>query len=177
MTDTAANLCGNAIKSMNLLHRVLGAWLLLSVFTAFLPSAPASAQLRLPFTEVSVPVDSARWACTVVIFSGGIACCAILSHLRRLCEMLAQSEHLVVVLTYPSIATLGTPGLRATLGYGFAFVQYSVGYQLFAPMPEFLGGAPDIGLAFLYASSMFWFAWELRDWQNRRTNAKETDDA
>lgn len=176
MTNSTNSICGNAIKSMDLLHRVLGVWLLLSIFTAFLPSPPASTQLKLPFTEVSIPVNSARWACTIIIFLGGIACCTVLSHLRRLCDMLAESEQLSVVLTYPSVATLGTPGLRAVLGYGFAFVQYSVGYQMFAPMPPLFGGTPSTGLAFLYASSMFWFAWGLRDWQ-RQPKAKRLNNA
>lgn len=150
---------------MDLLHRVLFAWLALAIVVAYLPSAATSAQLKLPFTDVSVPVNSARWSCAIVIFFVGVAGCALLKSLRELCSRLADTPHLQVVLTYPSIATLGTARQRVLLGYGLAFVQYSAGYALWSPMPKVLGGAPDIGLAFLFAAPMFWFAWDLRDWQ------------
>lgn len=165
MTDVGSALCANAIKCMELLHRIVLAWLVVSVAAAFLPSTAFSAQLKLPYTEVNVPINLARWACAVLIFFAGVAGYTILKQLRELCITLAPTEHLSVVLTYPSIATLGTPWLRVLLGYGLAFVQYSVGFGLWSPMPPLIGGAPDVGLAFLYAAPMFWFAWELRDWQ------------
>lgn len=167
VTDVHSALCGNAIKCMELLHRIVVAWLVLCIVVTFLPPAAATAQLKLPFTDVTVPIDSAQWACGIVIFLSGFVGCAVLSQLQRLCVRLASTEHLEVVLSYPSIATLGTPRLRSLFGYGLAFVQYSVGYGLWSPMPRYLGGAPDIGLAFLYATPMFFFAWELRDWQKR----------
>jgi hypothetical protein len=165
MTDISSALCTNAIKCMELLHRLVLAWLALAIVTAYLPSAAASAQVKLPFTDVDMPVNSARWACAVVIFFAGVTGCALLQSLRELCRRLAETPHLQVVLTYPSIATLGTARQRVLLGYGLAFVQYSAGHALWSPMPQVFGGAPDIGLAFLFATPMFWFAWELRDWQ------------
>jgi hypothetical protein len=179
MSDVQSALCGNAVKCMELLHRIVFVWLLLCITVAFLPSAAASAQLKLPYTDVVIPVNSARWACGIVIFFSGVVGYTVLRQLRQLCAKLATTEHLVVVLSYPSIATLGTPWLRSMCGYGLAFVQYSVGYGLWAmgyglwamgsglwsPMPSYLGGAADAGLAFLYAGPMFLFAWELRDWQ------------
>ena len=167
MTDVNTSLAGNAIKCMDLMHRILSAWLVLSLIAAFLPSSADDAQLRLPFTEITVPINSARWACAVVIFFAGFIVCAILKQLRELCVFLEQSEYLQVVLSYPALATLGAPWQRAFVGYGLAFIQYSVGYQLFSPMPPMFGSAPDIGLAFLYSGPMFLVAWELRDWQRR----------
>jgi hypothetical protein len=160
MTDISSNLCTNAVKCMELLHRLLFAWLVLAIVTAYLPDAAASAQVKLPFTDVNIPVSSARWACAVVIFFVGVAGCAILRSLRDLCSRLAETPYLQVVLTYPSLATLGTRGQRVLLGYGLAFVQYSSGYALWSPMPRAFGGAPDIGLAFLFATPMLLFAWE-----------------
>ena len=165
MTNVGSALCANAIKCMELLHRIVFAWLIVSVAVAFLPSTASTAQLKLPYTDVNVPINSARWACAVVIFFTGVAGYTILKQLRELCITLASTEHLTVVLSYPSIATLGTPWLRVLLGYGFAFIQYSVGFGLWSPMPPLFGGSPDVGLAFIYAAPMFWFAWELRDWQ------------
>lgn len=165
MTDISSALCTNAIKCMELLHRLVFAWLALAIVTAYLPSAASSAQVKLPFTDVNIPVNSARWACAVVIFFVGVAGCALLKSLQDLCLRLAETSHLQVVLTYPSLATLGTGRQRVLLGYGLAFVQFSAGYALWSPMPKAFGGAPDIGLAFLFAAPMFWFAWELRDWQ------------
>ena len=165
MSDVTSALCGNAIKCMDLLHRIVFAWLLLCIAVAFLPSAAASAQLKLPYTDVAIPINSARWACGIAIFFAGVVGYTVLVQLRQLCVRLATTEYLVVVLSYPSIATLGTPWLRSVCGYSLAFVQYSVGYGFLSPMTSYWGGAPDAGLAFLYAGPMFFFAWELRDWQ------------
>ena len=169
MIEVQSSLCGNAIRCMDLLHRLVAAWLVLSIVAAFLPATASSAQLKLPYTDVNIPVNSARWTCAVVIFFTGIVGCTILKQLRGLCLSLAQSDHLAVVLTYPSMATLGTPRQRMLFGYALAFVQYSVGYELWSPMPRLFGGAPDIALAFLYAGPMFWLAWDLRDWQKSVT--------
>lgn len=148
---------------MELLHRLLGIWAVMCLATAYLPSVD-STPLKLPFVDINVPVDSARWTCAVVIFIFGVIGCATLKHLRGLCQRLEGTDHLIVVLTYPSIATLGSPWQRQLLGYSFAFAQYWVGVALWSPMPEMFGGQPDFGLAFAYAGSMFWFAWDLRDW-------------
>lgn len=169
MTDVNTSLCENAIRCMNLLHRLLGVWLFLCLIAAYLPTASTGAQLQLPFTEVNVPVDSARWTCAVAIFVAGIVGCVMLRQVRGLCAYLSRTEHVAVVLTYPSIATLGTPGQRMFFGQALAGIQYFVGIQLWSPMPRMFGGAPDIGLAFLYAAPMFWFAWDLRDWQKGLT--------
>ncbi|MGU5738815.1 hypothetical protein [Aeromonas caviae] len=163
MNDINSALCGNAVKCMELLHRLLFAWALLCIAAAYLPSVE-NTSLQLPFVDVNVPVDSARWTCAVAIFIMGVVGCATLQQLHGLCKHLEDSDHLIVILTHPSIATLGTPWQRQLLGYSFAFVQYSVGIALWSPMPEMFGGRPDFGLAFLYSSSMFFFAWTLRDW-------------
>jgi hypothetical protein len=165
MQELHTALSENAIRCMELLHRVLGVWLLLCLVAAYVPSVSGNAELKLPFADVKVPVNSAKWTLAFTIFFVGIAASAILRRLRHICLALGDSERLAVVLTYPSVATLGTRRLRALFGYGLAFVQYAVGYELVAPMPQFLGGSPDIGLSFIYAGSAFFFTWELQDWQ------------
>lgn len=165
MSVTVAPLAENAFKSFDMLHRILGVWLILCIVAAFLPATPQSAQLKLPFTEINIPSDSARWACMVVIFLSGVACCAVLRHIREICVQLSSTEYLAVVISYPSIATIGTPFFRMFSGYALTTVQYFVGYQFFAPMPHFLPGSQSSGLAFLYACSMLWFTYDLRDWQ------------
>ncbi|MGL6613591.1 hypothetical protein ACSZN8_06830 [Aeromonas caviae] len=176
MNEINNALCGNAIKCMELLHRLLGMWALLCLATAYLPTVE-NTLLKLPFVDVDVPVDSARWTCAVVIFIVGIVGCATLKKLQELSKHLEGTDSLIVVLTHPSIATLGAPWQRLLLGYGLAFVQYSVGVALWSPMPEMFGGRPDFGLAFLYSSSMFFFAWTLRDWnKNLKVNLPPNND-
>jgi len=170
MTNVSSALCSNAIRCMELLHRIVIAWLLLCIAAAFMPTAAAGVQLKLPYTDVTIPINSARWACGIVIFLSGIVGYTVLVQLKHLCIKLATTEHLEVALSYPSIATLGTPRLRSVCGYGLAFVQYSVGYGFWSPMPSYLGGSPNIGLAFLYSVPMFVFAWELSDWQKGITS-------
>ncbi|GDY37184.1 hypothetical protein ACINB_30760 [Acidovorax sp. NB1] len=165
MTDVNSSIRENAIRCLDLLHRLLGVWLVLCLIAAYLPTASNGAQLRLPFTDVNVPVNSARWTCAVAIFVVGVVGCVMLRQVRDLCAYLSSTEHVAVVLTYPSIATLGSPRQRMLFGQALAGIQYFVGIQLWSPMPRMFGGAPDIGLAFLYAVPMFWFAWDLRDWQ------------
>lgn len=169
--DTA--LAANAMKCMELLHRLLTVCLLLALVAAFLPSS-ATTELKLPYIDVVIPVNSARWVCGVVIFFLGFCGCAILEQLRAISGALADSDQLQIVLTYPSIATLGTPGQRMLVGYALAFIQYSVGFEMFSPMPNFMGGSPDIGLAFLYAFPMFLFAWKLKDWQQGFPKSSKT---
>lgn len=169
MADVNASVGANAVKSVELLHRMLGYWLVLCLVAAYLPATKSGAQLKLPFTEVAVPVNTARWSCAIVIFLVGAVGCVMLKHLRDLCVFLSKTEEIAVVLTYPSVATVGTPRKRFIFGLALAGIQYSVGIQLWSPMPEMFGGRPDFGLAFLYAGPMVLFAWVLQDWQQGLT--------
>ncbi|RUL77490.1 hypothetical protein EKH80_06255 [Dyella choica] len=147
---------------MDTLHKLLGVWFILIVCTAYLPSA--SAKVNLPFTDLTIPGDSVRWACMLAIFLIGLIGHAIVTMLRRLSVSIAETEKPIAIFTYPSIATLGRSGDRFLLGIGLAFVQYMVAAQAF-PHWQYLGGHIWLGVAFGFSLPMYFLGLALANWQ------------
>lgn len=164
MSDLHKLLYDNAIKCMELLHKILAVWCFLTLMVAFLPTGSDSAQLKLPILEFSVPYNSTRWIGGILIFVAGFFAQELLKKLEGICASLKDGEHLEAVLTYPSIATIGTPGQRGFSGLVLAFIQYSAGATLIPKMHLF-GSDAHFGLAFLYCAPMLFFGSALNGWQ------------
>lgn len=174
MKKTSEMLFENAVRCVELIHRLMLAFVVLVIFVAYIPAKESGVPLTLPLAQVSIPVDTARWGCIAVIFSIGLLCSALLKRLSDLCSLLIGSEYLQVLLTYPSVATLGKPWQRWAVGISLMAAQYFAGYMLLYPMDKFLDGSPDVGLAFAYAVPMYFFAANLANWQKSIGKASST---
>lgn len=153
MSDTSPGLRDNAIHCICLLHRVLGAGLLLSLIVVCLPTAINETTLSLQFINLAVPIHAARWTCAAILLLFSFAALAILKQLQELYIDLATTEYRKVIQTYPSVATLGEPTHRLLFGYILALIWFIIGSSLLTPT-YFLGGRADLGIAFLYAVPM-----------------------
>ncbi|WP_074546994.1 hypothetical protein [Dyella sp. AtDHG13] len=155
-------LMDNAKKCLDMLHKLLGVWFVLIVASAYLPP---SARIKLPFTDITAPGDSVRWACLFAIFFIGLIAHAIVSMLVRLCITIEKTEEIEAAFTYPSVATLGSPPARAMFGIGLAFVQHMVAATVL-PQWKFWGGDIWLGVAFAFSTPMIFFGSKLASWQH-----------
>lgn len=167
----------NAKKCMDTLHKLLGAWFVLITLTTYLPVSPASAQIKLPLTDVTIPSDSVRWACMFAIFFVGVVGQSIIEMLKRLSIEIANIEKVNVILSYPSITTLGTPVSRGFFCICLAFIQHMVAAQVLPPW-HLWGGDMRLVAAFLFCSPMLFFGAALANWQTAVMNdTRETPSA
>lgn len=166
MTDVEKALVANATRCFDLLHRTLLLWgaLLLAYF--LLPHGPESATIKLSFSEFQVPSTVAK----VLLLSGvillGFFAESLLQSVLGLATRLENSEVLITILTYPSIATLRSRGMRALFGLGLSYMQYSAALGYLSPANPFLWEY-RFGVAFALCAPMIFFAATLRNWDVR----------
>lgn len=158
MSDIESGLAQNANKSIDLLHRSLMLWFTLCLITVYLPETEASAQIALSISEIAIPIDSVRSVGATAIFLLSIVFMLLLSHHRKICNRLAETNYIKILLTYPSIATIGSKNMRGSLFIGLAFIQYFVGVSVFAGIPEFLGDGTIYGVCFAFCSPLLFLS-------------------
>jgi hypothetical protein len=132
-TDTGSAIAANAIRCIDLLHRLLLFWILLALALLFSPPSGSTVALKLPFTELSVPALLAKILLASVLFLVGFAARELLLQLKDVARKLIGSDHLLVVLTYPSIATIRNPSSRVMAGLLITYSQVLLELSLFGP--------------------------------------------
>lgn len=166
MSEVEKALVANATRCFDALHRVLLLWGALALAYLLLPRESDTATVKLSFSELQVPSSVARLLLLSLIFLTAFIGHSLLDTARRVLDRLADSENLIVVMTYPSIATTEARGMRLLFGLALACMQYSIAISLFTPEDATLWQY-RFGLAFLYCSPMVFFAARLRWWDQQ----------
>jgi hypothetical protein len=162
MSDS--RLYDNATKTVDLLHRLLLAWLILCVSYAYLPQKASMPIALLPWT-VDIPNITTRWAIVLSIFCTGLIGSALISNLRRICSSLNDEDTLQAIYTYPSVATLGRPKLRWLFLNMASSMQFFLGLDFVVRTAGVANSYWAIGLAFLYTVPFILFGRAVSSWQ------------
>lgn len=165
MREIEKALIGNAIRSLDLLHRVLFVWALLALTYLLLPGNITQATVKLSFSDLQVPASIARLLVVSLLFLVPFIGHALLDNARRAMDLLAEPDRVVLISTYPSLATTEARSMRLLFGFALVYTQYWIALGFITPSDGIFWDY-RFGMAFAFCAPMVFFTSRLRWWDD-----------